>query len=184
MKRLILLGAFLVCCLSLDAGVARAASDQAYVGLFADEYHSTCIIVSPGSLVSFTTWVWFLPGTSGVMAAEFHIVFPSNVIVGNVTCNTHVLGCYGPPEDIAFDHCLTEWEWGIKVECVLTDALPSIIELVPHSGDSSVLVATCELGFPLEPAIVLMDLYLNQTGRCFFDAAEPVSWGAIKSLYQ
>jgi hypothetical protein len=180
MKRLTMLALLLAFRVGFNAGLVWGVPGEAYVGLFADENHSTTsVFYSPGPPLPFTTWVWFVPGTRGVSAAELHLDFPSNVIVGDVTCNPPFVGCYGPPDDIVFGRCLTDWEWGIKVECVLTDSKLTSIELRPHAGNTSVLVATCELGNPLEPAIVLTRLDLN-----WEEAAEPVSWGAIKSLYR
>jgi hypothetical protein len=47
--------------------------------------------------------------------------------------------------------------------------------------DTALVVANCLSGYPVERAAILNEFGLNQP---YLIAVEPVSWGAIKSLYR
>jgi hypothetical protein len=106
------------------------------------------------------------------------------VIASTITVNPLVAAILGDPPSgtsAAFGDCQMAWVWTHQQTCYLTDMSPSVIQIVAHPTGGGLNVATCEDGYPIATARALTPLYLNQTGPI---AAEPVSWGTIKSLYR
>lgn len=164
--------------------VAGAANAQlSYMGLFADAGHSICAVNNPGGFFPFTMYIWILPGVNGMQAAEFMIAYPATVIGSTVTQNPEItvaLGSLTAGISVAYGTCNTGWTWTHNQACYLTATTPGIIEIVAHPTAFAYQVATCELGYPIEPAIKLTHLYLNQ--ECVY-GVEDATWGSIKSLF-
>jgi len=163
---------------------AQALPPNAYAGLFVDQMHSGTSVYYVPPLTPFTMWIWWLPSDKGIKAAEFQIIYPSNVIASTVTVNplvSAVLGDLSSGASAAFGDCQMAWVWTHQQACYLTDMSPSVIQIVAHPTGGGLNVATCEYGYPIAVARALTPLYLNQSGPI---AAEPVSWGAIKDLYR
>jgi hypothetical protein len=130
-----------------------------YLGLFADAYHSTTVVNPPAPYTTFTTYVWCLPGSSGMIATEFGVAFPSNVIAMTVTLNPLAavsLGTITTDLSIAFGQCQTGWIWPAKVDCFILSLDQSVIRLNPAP-----LIANCNAGYPIETAGIISDLYCN-----------------------
>lgn len=182
MKRL-LIAALALAYLSVGLS-AQALMPNAYAGLFVDQIHSGTAVYYVTPLTPFTMWIWWLPSEKGIMAVEFQIIYPSNVIGITVTVNPLVaaeLGDLASGESAAFGDCQMACVWTHQQACYLTDMSPSFIQIVAHPTGGGLNVATCEAGHPIEAATALTPLYLNQSGPI---AAEPVSWGVIKGLYR
>lgn len=187
MKRLVLL--FVAIALSAGSAFAQAP-DSAYVGIFADAAHTVRQVNYGGGPAPtiFTAYIWWLPSVRGVNGAEFAVKFPSTgLIVGTVTPNSGLtvqLGTLQGGISIAWDpaNCQTTWTWSHTVACYLTSADLAQIEIANHptTVPPHYVVATCELGFPIEPVIRFTHLYLNWDGGI---ATEAKSWGAIKSMF-
>lgn len=183
MKRLIMF--VVVLAFVINAGPACKAQEKAYVGLFADSGHSVNSVNCYGGFTPFTTWIWWRPSVRGLIGGEIALEYPSNVLKTTWTTNPMMdcgLCCLGTSDAIyaCFEYCQLNWVWSHQLSCYLTDYAPTAIRIVPTiDGDPS--AASCGPGYPVEPATVFTPLYLNQYGPI---AAEPVSWGAIKSLYR
>jgi hypothetical protein len=182
MKILVAACAFLI----VASAGAECLPSKPYVGLYADPGHSVMSVNYTGAFTSFEIWLWWLPSEHGLYAAEFGMVYPSNVIAYTITFNPTLqvlLGCDYWPDNVCavFNSCQADWIWTHHQTCFLTDGLPSVIEIGPPSGLSAIGAANCELGNPVEPTTILNKFALNQDGVI---AVEPQSWGAIKSLYR
>jgi len=178
MKKALLIGLAM-----LFVASAVNAGEFSYIGLFSDDAHSLCSVMSPGGFFPFRMYVWILPGVNGMQAAEWMIAYPANVIGSTVTQNpaiTVALGSLNAGISVAFGECNTQWVWTHYQDCYLTSLDATIIEIVPHPTAFAYQVATCELGYPIEPAIRLTHLYMNQP--CVY-AVEDATWGSIKSLF-
>jgi len=171
--------------LLLAIAASGVESRAPYVGVFADTYHaSTCVFMPTGSTsLPFTLWVWSYPGDQGLMATEFTLELPSNVtLVGsemNFGVCAPVVGCYWPCLCCPYQACQTDWHWSWKIDCVLIDSNPSLIRIKSCGTDPMIQAPNCSIGYPVEQVTVLNDFGLNQ-----LIATEPVSWGAIRSLYR
>jgi len=173
--------------------VASAGADplpsKPYVGVFADGEHSVAS-VSPALFSLFDIYVFFLPSEHGLMATEFRVIIPSNVYTSAVARNPLMpvlLGCPPPGESylcalFGEGCCATDWVWTHHLTCLLTDAMPGVVEILPRRDGESVISAyTCEEGYPAEPVTILNALGINRDAVV---AVELESWGAIKSLYR
>ncbi len=190
MKRMVLIALGLL----LLAGSAFAQPypglpDTAYVGLFADVGRTVHSVTYGGTgFTPFTMYLFWLPSTRGLIAAEFKLAYPANVIGAAITSDatlTVQLGTLGAGISIAWnpDSCQTDWVYSHRQACFLTSALQTQIEVVANPAVlpfPAYQVATCELGYPIEPVRRFTHLYLNWDGGV---AVEPKSWGSIKSLF-
>ena len=174
----------LICTIvAFASGGAHALPSKPYVGLFADAAHSIEAVSNPGGFFPFMLWIWWLPSEHGLMASEFMMTYPSNVIAGTVIANPLLsvsLGCIGYVCP-TFVECQVDWVWTHQQACYLTDALPSVIEIGPRPGASVIEAANCDPGYPLETVVVYNKFALNRDAVI---GVESQSWGAIKSLYR
>ena len=183
MKKALLIG---VAMLLVASAVNADGPAQGYIGLYADGIHSVCNVMNPaGAFMPFTMWIWCLPSSHGMTAAEFAISFPGTVIASTITVNPLItvgLGTLTGGTSVAFGACNNDWVWTHQVACYSIAALPAIIEVIPDptAQPPAYQFATCELGNPLEAIFRLTHLYLNQ--QCVY-ATKDASWGAIKSLF-
>jgi hypothetical protein len=188
MKRMVLIATGLM----LLAGSAFAQPfpglpDTAYVGLFADVAHSVRSVNYGGAPAGFQWYIYWLPSNRGLSAAEFAISIPSNVIGATVVASdpaiTVQMGTLLAGLTIAFheDSCQTDWVYSHRVSSFLMSAAQGQIMVVAHPTVGAYQIATCELGYPIEPVKRFTHLYLNWDGGT---AVEPKSWGSIKSLFK
>jgi len=129
------------------------------IGLFVDEYRSNCSVSYGGGFTPFNVYVWCLAGTDGQTAAEFHLVYPSNVIAASFTTNAIVsvyLGDITNDLSVALYQCNSGWAWLLSQDCYLTNSSPTTINVA-----SGPIFANCNLGYPLEQANILNVLSCN-----------------------
>lgn len=159
--------------LSQCAAGATMAADRKYgavVGLYVDAGHSDCDVIGPAFL-PFEMWVWWLPATEGLMAAEFAIQYPSNVIASTVTQNpaiTVFVGNLPSGISVAFGDCQTGWTWTHHQQCYLFNSnnpVSTNMQIIPHPT-AGLQIADCTCGYPLWPAATLTSLCLNQSCMC------------------
>jgi hypothetical protein len=77
--------------------------------------------------------------------------------------------------------CQTDWFWSHHQLCLLRNVNAGFIFVGPHPQAGGPQIATCELGFPIEPIRRLNNLCLNSTCELGIEAK---TWGAIKELYR
>jgi hypothetical protein len=163
-----------------------SAGEYAYMGLYLDGAHSLDRQDIPTPYVSYTTWVWILPGYDGVICASFKLIQPEwNLWIKTTPnpLNTVILGAPYADEgaSLCFGACQTDWVWLFQIQQLpIAAGVPGYIEIVewPHSG--AVEIADCTCSYPIEPVTILNKLGLNQDALIHNDDA---SWGAIKSIY-
>lgn len=169
---------------ALASGGAHALPSRPYVGLYADGTHSITS-VKPPAFVQFQLWIWWLPSERGLMAADFDVAFPANVVVLASVQNPQLcvcLGrCLGPHFCPLFDSCQPDWVWTHQLTCMVTDPAPGFIEIGPLPGTTEIYAANCEAGYPMEAVAVFDRFGINQDAVV---GVEPQSWGAIKSIYR
>jgi len=189
MKRMVLIAMGLT--LLAGSGFAQpypGLPDTAYVGLFADVGRTVRSVnyVGPAP-TAFTMYLYWLPSKRGMLAAEFKISYPSNVIGGLITPDatlTIQLGTLSAGISIAWnqDSCQTDWVYSHRQACFLMSAAQTQIQLVENPAVlpfPAYQVGTC--GYVIEPVKRFTHLYLNWDGGT---AVESKSWGAIKNLFQ
>jgi hypothetical protein len=189
MKRMVLIALGLL--LLAGSGFAQypGLPDTAYVGLFADAGHTVRSVTYGGTgFTPFTMYLYWLPSKRGLQAAEFAISYPANVLTGALWSDPAItvqLGSFTAGISIAFaeDSCQTDWVYSHRQTCYLKDATLSQIMVVEHptTDPPAYQVATCELGYPIEPVKRFTHLYMNWDGGT---AVESKSWGSIKSLFK
>ena len=178
MKKMLLIASAL-----MMISAAVYAGPYYYMGLYSDEGHSFCSYFNPGGLTQIEMYIFVLPGDPGLKAAQFNIIYPSNVIKSTVTCNPDLLPTFDCTEGICatFMSCHTDWVWTHHQTLYVKDTTPSFIKLQPYPGEQYLLVSSCEDGYPEYHARLLNNLALNQ--ECVI-ADEETSWGAIKDMYK
>jgi hypothetical protein len=165
--------------------------DTAYVGLFTDAAHSASRVNYSGvSPTPFQWYIFFLPSKTGFQAAEFKIQLPANVLSTTILAKdaaiTVELGTLtgGISTALAEGTCRTDWFYLYKIQSILMSNVESQVELVENPNIlpfPAYEVASCELGYPIEPLKRYCHLSMNYDGGV---GVQSKSWGAIKSLFQ
>ncbi len=160
-----------------------------YIGIFADAGH-TLNTVCPAQYSNFPVWIWILPGENGMQAAEWAVTFPATVVTLATVQHPNItvaLGSLQAGISVAFGEglCNMDWVWTHQLTMMQLGptVLPARIDIIPHPGTLPVpayQLATCELGYPIEPLIYYTPLYICQTGPV---GVQETNWGAIKSLF-
>jgi hypothetical protein len=164
-----------------------------YIGLFADAAHSDNT-VCPAAYGPFMCWIWCLPSVNGLQAAEFAVSFPPTVAVLATVRNPGLYGlCCGTFVEgvsVAFGEtqCQMDWVWLFQLNMMQLGSpeAPATIEIVPHPGvlpAPAYQLASCQMGYPIEPCINLTPLYICWTPDPGPLGLRGSSWGAIKSLF-
>jgi hypothetical protein len=167
---------------------AHALPPKPYFGIYADASH-LIQSVTPAVYSQFSVWFWCLPSENGLQAIEFHVTYPSNVVVLSSVKNPGTivaLGCpytYEPGFCAIFPEgsCQMDWVWTINLTCMVLTNQPGFIEVGPLSYQSVLEAATCQSGYPIEPVTILDKFGINQEAVI---GVEPETWGGIKSLYR
>ena len=174
-----------------------SAGDHPYIGIFAspmdvEDTHSTCSISPVPFEDIFVMWIWVKPSTRGMQAVEFKLGVPTLMTLemdyptpddGGQVKNPDItieLGSLSAGISSAFGSCQYGWTWTHKRWYTSTSNAARFFQIGPHTGSGLYQVASCELGYPLEPAVRLTHLYLYTP--CVY-ATKDASWGAIKSLF-
>ena len=186
MKRLILAAVILV----VFAAGASAQGTLGYIGLFADDAHSTWCATGTG-FYSLEMWIWCLAGGHGQICAEFMISYPGNVITSTVTQNEDdisvTLGDLGSGMSACLKECNEGCLWFFHQTLFVTDAALTFVQVMPHPDVGVLQFANCDEGFPTEPCMALTHLYLNagqELPECQTTATKSASWGAIKGMLE
>jgi hypothetical protein len=186
MKRTLLL----VLVLLFAAGSVSA--QEGYIGLFADDTHSSWCATGVG-FWPVEVWVMCLPGALGQICAEFMVCNPANVITSTITWNTPLISVTLGDPDTGLSVCYVEcqlnvWHWVYHRLYYVTDPTQTYIYICPHPDVGTIQFANCTPGYPTEPCIRYTNFYLNSAPpddeECTVTATETASWGAIKSMYR
>ena len=173
----------------------NAQAPIGYIGLFADESHTSWCVDGEG-FYPVEMWVFCLPSLNGQICSEFSISYPSNVITSTMTENhdiLSILGCFwdipnsGDDASCCYRECQYQWHWVLHQLLYVTDQTPSYCEIAPHSDAGVYQFANCLEGYPVEPCIKYTNLYINYNNsdpECTVTSVAEASWGAIKSLYR
>jgi hypothetical protein len=181
------------------AGAAHAVlPTEGYIGLFTGPSSDSPAQTAPsgqlgvwytGERTTFYMWIWVLPSTNGMRAAEWMIQLPEedNVALADVTGNpglTLYLGTLTSGISAVFETCQTDWAWYFYVEAYLLDDVSSVIKVVedPTAQPPFLGLATCSYPYPLENILPFSYLYMNPASGLYIGTKE-MSWGAIKSLF-
>lgn len=134
-------------------------SDSGDIGLFVDAGHSDVTVDFASGSELFNVYVWSHPGIAGMVAAEFSVAFPSNVIFSGYAMNPLVavsLGDITQDLSVAYSECQHEWTWILKADCYLMNDDKTVIGFAPDP-----IFANCSAGYPIESANVLGRIYCN-----------------------
>lgn len=155
-----------------------------FIGLYTDEFHSSNVANPSAPYTVFPMYVWCLPGDNGMMAAEFSVAYPSNIIAMTVTLNPAIavsLGSINTDLSVAFGSCCTGWTWTVKQDCFVLNLSESVVRINPGA-----LFANCTLGYPIETSAIISDLciscappvatLLQESAASYGDGAVEITW--------
>jgi hypothetical protein len=128
------------------------------IGLYVDANHSNNS-VHQAIYTQFPLYVWCRAGSAGLIATEFSVSYPGNVVALSTTINplaTVSLGDITSDLSIAFGECHSGWLWAVQQTCLLLSSDESTINL--RAGP---IFANCDLGYPLEMAQIISQIYVN-----------------------
>ncbi|MBN1884095.1 MAG: hypothetical protein JW876_01060 [Candidatus Krumholzibacteriota bacterium] len=184
MKKL-LLGAAI---LAVTATGANAMVPLGYMGLYADGERGSWCVTGVG-FYPVEMWIWALPGELGSICAEYMIAYPANVIQSTVTFHDPIisvaLGNIASGLSVCFTECRYDWYWIAHQLLYVTGPEKTAVRIVAHPDVGVYQFANCTPGYPLEPLVILTNLYINygfDDAECMGTAVEEASWGAIKSM--
>jgi hypothetical protein len=191
--------ALAVLVLSIFPASTHAALPGYYtMGLFASADH-TCYCWCPfgeNAWARIEMWVWCLPSTKGLLAAEFKVQYvPGVQRVDDAVYNPDIsvqLGLIGTGVGVAFGACQMNWAWICHEELWVRSSAQSEMAIVPHPESGLIRVASCEMGYPEYSVSVLHRLYVNREAAPMLCCLQPLevvvgtestTWGAIKELF-
>jgi len=186
MKRLVMIA--IVCLFAASAAHAQLPP-KPYIGLYADETHSTwCATGTP--VYQVTMHIWSLSTPDSLLCAEFAVSYPATGVIPSTTTpnplNSVILGDLTTGISICFQGCQYGWQWLFRQTLFVTEPDKKMIQIVEHGGAGVIQVAPCPPGAPEIPATVFTNLYLNaESGtdpECDQTGVQPASWGAIKQM--
>jgi hypothetical protein len=157
------------------------AQSPAYgsIGLYADESRSTNAGYYSGAPTEITMYVFCNPTARGLYAVEFSIAYPANVLPGDITLNPLVaveLGDLDTGTSVSFTDCQNDWVWTHHRSLFLLNTEETRIEIEENEVAGDYQIATCEIGYPLEPVFISSLLCLN--AACPPDTVAPLLAGA------
>jgi|WetSurMetagenome_2_1015567.scaffolds.fasta_scaffold30990_3 hypothetical protein len=164
---------------------------KAYIGLYTGATHDVNT-ACPGLYAGFPCWIWVLPATTGLQAAEFAIQYPPTVINLATVKNPGItveLGALTTGISVAFGEgmCQADWVWIYQLTLMAVGPITQVkVDVIPHPGTlpvPAIQLATCELGYPIEPMTYVTPLYLCWTPDPGPLGVQESNWGAIKSLF-
>jgi hypothetical protein len=170
---------------------AFAGHHWGYIGLFADELHSSWCATGVG-FYAVEMWIWCVPNVvEGTICSEFRVCYPANVIQSTVTWNDAIisvsLGDLPSGLSVCYIMCQWDWYWIAHQALWVTDPTMTIVYICVHPDTGEYSFANCTPGYPMEPCIIYTNLYLNYgpaEPECLGTATQSASWGAIKSMIE
>jgi hypothetical protein len=133
-------------------------SGTGFIGLYTDEFHSGNT-VNPAPYTIFPMWIWCLPGDNGMIAAEFGVTFPSNIVAMTMTLNPAIavsLGSITSLLSVAFGSCCSGWTYAVAQNCFVLSSAPATISINPGA-----LFADCTEGYPIETGTIISGVNCN-----------------------
>ena len=173
--------ATLVLVVSAAAFEPTLAQSPAYgsIGLYADESRSTNTGSFAGAGTEITMYIFCNPTARGLYAVEFSIAYPANVLPGDATTNPLIaveLGELDTGTSVSFIDCQNDWVWTHRQSLFLTNTEETRVEIEENGSAGEYQMATCELGYPLEPVFISSLLCFN--AACPPDTVAPLLVGA------
>ncbi|MGD1049052.1 MAG: hypothetical protein ABR899_09935 [Candidatus Krumholzibacteriaceae bacterium] len=162
------------------------STPSASIGLYVDNVHLQNCVSIPWSQQRYTVWSWCWASDDGVQAASFAVIPGGNgsLYRGAVQVNTDIIDHYTGTNFMTgltfyYKTCQYGWHW-IHKEDVTQVFSPAYLKIeggvLDHAGD----VMTCQVNQPWTLFAITTRAYF---GNCSPIATEPVTWGAIRSLY-
>jgi len=172
---------------------AASAQTNGYIGLFADDAHTTWCATPASIPGNFNMYIFCLPNTDGMYCAEFMLEMPSDptLILATTTPQAGysiILGDLASGVSFCFLECKTDWIWIYTVLMVATSGNQNMVQIVPHPTAGGPNFSNCiEPIRPMYNAVIFTNLYANYTDgvdpECSETAVSEMTWGAIKSMY-
>ncbi len=172
---------------------AASAQTNGYIGLFADETHTSWCASAATVPGPFTMYIFCLPRTDGTFCAEFQLLMPEDptLILGTATPQdgySVIMGALVDGVSFCFLDCQNDWIWIYSCLMYDTGGNQNSIGIGPHPQSGDILFNSCTPPqFDIYSAVVFNNLYVNYVDgvdpECDETATAERSWGAIKSLY-
>ncbi len=170
---------------------AASAQTRGYIGLFADDTHTSWCGSAASIPGSFTMYVFILPWADGTKGVEFMLDYPeeASIIATTETWDPDylVMGNLGSGVSGVITDCQFGWNVIATQMIITTSAAQGVISVVAHPTAGGPNMNECEGDRPIYPAVAFTNLYVNyQDGvdpECSETATAERTWGAIKSMY-
>ena len=172
---------------------AVSAQTNGYIGLFADDTHTTWCTAAATIPGAFTMYIIALPRDDGMFCAEFAIQMPADPTLVMATAtpnpdNSVIMGDLASGVSFCYLVCQNDWVWIYNVMMVDQAGNQNMVQIVPHPDAGGPWFANCVLpDRPIYEAVVFTNLYVNYENgvdpECSETATAERTWGAIKSLY-
>jgi hypothetical protein len=160
---------------------------KAYIGLYADEYHSDCR-QDTYPYAMFNVWAWVLPSYNGIECVEYRLEKPDWLEYVGITYSPIVIHPIAPNDwfgdggTLCFAYCRYQWAWVCQYQIIpLTSGQTGYITVHERLSTGLMQAKVCDVAVGTEDLVALNYLALNQP--CTI-AAESTTWGAIKNMYQ
>ncbi len=165
------------------------------IALYADEaraYIATCPFPAGYPVGKVEMWIWCLPGSNGLMGADFGVSYPYNVIRDRISWNPGLAEHTGDFADgcsARFSTCQESWTWIAHESLYISSHVATFAELVLHAGVGALRFMDCTSpGCCWEDCLKGSGLFFNTSlYPCLPPelaiAAESPTWGCIKGLF-
>ncbi len=168
--------------IAVVALLSGSVSAQVF-SVWGEEARQTCDYFTEAPYTNFEVWLFLDPGAEGAAAAEYMFTFPAGVISTQETkspnINLNMGSSYNAGNSVNFEACETGITWLYHWACLNTAVDPGYFTVVPHDQYGTLIITTCEEGYPIVDASV--HNYFGFNASCQVGTEES-SWGAIKSM--
>jgi len=170
---------------------AASAQSQGYIGLFADDTHTSWCGTAATIPGSFTMYIIMLPRADGTKSIEFMLTYPDDptIIASSESWDLDylVMGNLASGVSAVISECQFGWKVVATQLIITTSTNQGIISIVPHPTAGGPWMCECE-GLRTEyRAVAFTNLYINYTDgvdpECSETATAERTWGAIKNMY-
>ncbi len=135
---------------NLGCGAATVANPtlwRPWVGVYEDLDHGDqCVTVEPYQLLFL--YVWWRPGSRGMMSAEFKVDIPDDIDLIGIIPNSSVIstqsGDLKTGIQVEFAECQTDWVYTHMLLCWLTSSEYGIVTVGPFSGADEPQLVACD----------------------------------------
>ena len=171
---------------------AASAQVNGYIGLFADDQHTSWCGSAASIPGNFTMYIFALPSQDSTYCVELMLSYPADatIIGGPATWDPTmpvVMGDLATGVSACYAECKAGWLMVCSQMIITTSANQGIISILPHPTAGGPNFNACAGSRPVYDATIFNNFYINYVDgtdpECDETASASASWGAIKGLY-